>query len=837
MKLASLLIAVSASRNFLTQACNKMPPNPNPYFGRNADGSRTPLIQLLDQGESSGQEVTLDGFVVSSVNGTYMYMELADQESGGMVSSGLIVGLDNPRTTKSKKSNKKLLTRNQILQNNAAFHKSKWLHQRALITQVEKENGIPNDRSHVSRHRRRAAVIGKKVNLIVPFKFSDQINRAVPSTDDLFILMNNEGPHTLCPTGSLRDVYLISSYNQLVLDSTIAPWVTLPNSEAYYADGNSGLTTLAHIMVRDALNALEATGFDFKNFDMNNDSYVDTIGFLHSGYGAEWGGLDAFNTSYKERIWSHQGAIWSLPGGQWTSASGIKVYNYYISPSLWSTSGSAIGRIGVIAHETGHFFGLPDLYDGAGGTGIGSYCLMSNPWGMDASQYLPPVMSAWAKYQLGWVTPILVTTSGLYTTRQACSYPDVLKISKNFPIGEYLLIENRQKCNFDSKLLGPGLAIFHVDELASLTSEGYPGQMGWPTNGNHYQVSLLQADGKYDLEKGQNRGDATDLFSGVGVSSISSAGTSTGVNYPNTNAYQGGIIKRTGISISNITSSSGIMSFVVNFDDLSPTMAPILPSENVLEISLLTDQYSSKDTYWDLFQKTLKGLTLVASKPVGSYANNLLYKEKYFLDTGTYQLDFKDVYGDGLRSPGFFKISVGGEILKTVGSFNKLDSTTFIITKTTDKPSLIAPASKPKAPASEPTVASKPTGPMSKLPAGVPKPAVTRTFPTQTAPLVQPYKNAPRPSKPVAARPFPTQKAPHVQPNRNAPRPSKQAAARPFPMKKVTPLQPFRNLSRPSKPAVVLPFQTQKVPVQPYGNVPKNVPSLVRRSVGRHASI
>jgi M6 family metalloprotease-like protein len=446
--------------------------------------------------------------------------------------------------------------------------------------------------------------------------------------------MNNVGPNALCPSGSVRDVYLASSYNQLVLDTTVAPWVTLPNPETYYAAGNSGLSTTAHIMIQDALNALQATGFDFTQFDTDNDGYVDAIGFLHSGYGAEWGGTDAYGTYYSNRIWSHKWAVYSLPGGKWTSTSGKSVYNYHISPSVWGTSGSAIGRIGVIAHETGHFFGLPDLYDGSGGDGVGSFCLMANSWGFDGSQYYPPLVSAWSKVQLGWVTPTLITASGTYVARQVCTYPDVFQISKNFPTSEYLLIENRQKCSFDAQISGPGLAIFHIDDSASYTTEGYPGQTGWPTNGNHYRVALLQADGSYNLEKGNNRGDATDLFFGGGVSGISPTGTSGGLAHPNTKAYKGGVIVDTGITISSIGASSSSMPFTVSFAAPAPTLAPTAAPVNQFSLTMLTDSWSLAETAWTLYQISSSPSVLIASKAIGSYGNNLPFTEKYILGPG-----------------------------------------------------------------------------------------------------------------------------------------------------------------------------------------------------------
>ncbi len=93
-------------------------------------------------------------------------------------------------------------------------------------------------------------------------------------------------PYWLCS----RRFFLALSFNQLDLNSTVALWVILPNNQSYYAAGNSGLGTMAHIMIHDALNALQATGFEFTQFDTDNDGYIDAIGFLHSGYAAEWVG-------------------------------------------------------------------------------------------------------------------------------------------------------------------------------------------------------------------------------------------------------------------------------------------------------------------------------------------------------------------------------------------------------------------------------------------------------------------------------------------------------------------------------------------------------------------
>lgn len=189
--------------------------------------------------------------------------------------------------------------------------------------------------------------------------------------------------------------------------------------------------------------------------------------------------------------------------------------------------------------------------------------------GFPGDQKYPPVMGAWSRAQLGWATPVTITADGLYSIFDAGSIPgvgdppQVYKIDHNMPNGEYLLIENRQKTGFDLAMPNAGLAIYHIDNSASYTNEGFPGQSGWPGNGKHYRVALLQKDGKYNLEKGNNRGDSGDLYT-QGFEIGPSVDPTTGP-FPNTDSYQGGNLAQTGIRIFDISASGTTMTFRVSF--------------------------------------------------------------------------------------------------------------------------------------------------------------------------------------------------------------------------------------------------------------------------------
>jgi hypothetical protein len=170
-------------------------------------------------------------------------------------------------------------------------------------------------------------------------------------------------------------------------------------------------------------------------------------------------------------------------------------------------------------------------------------------------------MSPWSKKTLGWVTPLMIESDGVYTARASATNPDIYMISAGgYADREYLLIENRQPLLFDIDFPAGGLLIYHVDETAN-DMRGFPGQSGWPSNGNHYQVAMLQADGLYNLEKAENNGDAGDFF----VPGMEFGPGNGGTVFPNTDAYNGGAIVETGIRIFNIVEvETAVYSFEVS---------------------------------------------------------------------------------------------------------------------------------------------------------------------------------------------------------------------------------------------------------------------------------
>ncbi len=422
-------------------------------------------------------------------------------------------------------------------------------------------------RFHQQKSTLQTTGIVKNLVILLQFKDHKRQERSLPDFEDIQALMD-----------TLTDVYIENSFGKLTIESTVVPeWYTTTHDESWYAEGKSGTTNL-HEAMREALDYLEENGIiDLINYDGNEDGYVDSVTFLHSGYGAEYGGADCTGQDYRQRIWAHQ---WQLYGdhegtnvGPWTSNStdeygeNVKVWNYQMVSALNGVCGDIISPVGALAHEFGHTLGLPDLASGAG-NGIGGFCLMADAWGFDETLEHPSQLSAWAKLKLGWLEaqkPKYGENEIAFAEEPSETIPQLYKIGDgefNFPKDEYLLIEYRTKRGLDSDLPGEGLLIYHIDESPNATEddlEGHPWQDDdWPRNGKHYRVALVQADRLFSLERGFNNGGGNDFFGAQYVDYLVPSDEKNSPwkgPFPNTDSYQNGEVFQTGVKIYHISSA------------------------------------------------------------------------------------------------------------------------------------------------------------------------------------------------------------------------------------------------------------------------------------------
>jgi M6 family metalloprotease-like protein len=396
------------------------------------------------------------------------------------------------------------------------------------------------------------AVSGTKSIPVLTAKFNNTSADPFATSDlqtELF-----DGPW---PTGTMTQYYQEISYGQLTVTGTVYPWKQLPSADTFYEGGCNGLCGASKVgdFLEQTLDLNDAA-IDFSQHDNDgpdgipnsgdDDGYVDFVAFVHAETGGECG---------TSNIWSHRWVYSGWGAGEYSTndarngGGNIKVDDYVIMPGL-ACGGANMIEIGVFAHEFGHAFGLPDLYDtdpdNGDSEGIGNWCLMAGGgWGGDsASPELPTHMSAWSKYFLGWVNPTEVTSD-----LNPAAIDDAEDNAEAFkmPISttEYYLIENRQKKKFDQDLPGAGLVIYRVNE--TVVNAGLANNSVNADESNK-GVDVEEADGNNDLDNATNRADGGDVFPGssnkrsfdnasspasagtVAVCAISDSGASMGAN-------------------------------------------------------------------------------------------------------------------------------------------------------------------------------------------------------------------------------------------------------------------------------------------------------------------
>lgn len=443
------------------------------------DGTKLKVLGTGNQYQATFK--TADGFTVARDPLTGFYQYAQQPETGHPQPGGVRAGAAKPQTLGLPPGVKPASSRQSGI---TAFvspglprSPSRWQTRRAqhrLRTLAAAANGMlfaPPQRK----------TVGTFVGLCLLIQFPDVPGTFTEAEVDDFC--NKKGYTGFGNNGSVRDYFFDVSDGKLTYTNVIAPWYTAKKPRQYYTDEDVEQPIRARELILEALAHHKSNGFDFTGLTADPQQFIYAINVFYAGVRVN---------NWARGLWPHsfhlQAPIPLAPG---------KLANDYQITDMPDEI-----TLGTFCHENGHMIcDFPDLYDyGYESNGVGAYCLMCAGGNVDPKN--PTRVGAYLSHAAGWATNITTLSPGTATSL-AANKNDFGLLKKNKT--EYFIVENREKSGRDANLPDAGLAIWKVDEAGDNSSEDMT-----PTA--HYECSLIQADGRNDLEKGLDNGGPGDLF-------------------------------------------------------------------------------------------------------------------------------------------------------------------------------------------------------------------------------------------------------------------------------------------------------------------------------------
>lgn len=334
--------------------------------------------------------------------------------------------------------------------------------------------------------RCKISVNSKIETLVVLIEFADRSAYFTRNEVDSFF--NQVGYKKYNDNGSVHDYWAAVSQNRIDLHANVTAYYKAPKNFSYYdTDGGTGHT---HELLDSALNWLDKTGFDFSKLSVDANKNIKGLSFQFVG------------NSGAKGLWGHSSS-------HSRTFDGVNTSRYQISEL-----GTSQMRLGGICHEQGHMlFGWPDSYDidanNGGSSGCGKFDLMaggnSDNTGAPSANPMPP--NPYFRYLAGWNDMIPLNTMPNNATFKIIANDWNTYVYRNpDKSGEMYIVEARRKPYRNVDMPGEGVLVWHIDSVI-------------PNNANqqhtdlqHYKISVVQADSKYDLENGSNVGDVNDYF-------------------------------------------------------------------------------------------------------------------------------------------------------------------------------------------------------------------------------------------------------------------------------------------------------------------------------------
>jgi len=289
---------------------------------------------------------------------------------------------------------------------------------------------------------------------------------------------------------SLTTYFEEQSYGALKLSGTVLPnWYMLSETMSYYGDNYEANV---EEMIEEAIRAADED-IDFSDYDYNADGIIDSLFVVHAGEPDENGGGN------NEEIWSHYFSIDTI------TVDNIKIIDY--------ETVSEKSPIGIIAHEFGHYLGLPDLYDTDRSDGTSKGTAEWSIMGYGGYLEDPGSFDPWSKSYLSWLNENSfeeIETNNYYTILEDTTSSGTRYYALPISETEIFFMENRHETELMNGDAAGGILIWHIDESVIEDSSSWNGCSGtrWDCNtvngdATHKLIDLEEADGKDDIDDGE----------------------------------------------------------------------------------------------------------------------------------------------------------------------------------------------------------------------------------------------------------------------------------------------------------------------------------------------
>lgn len=314
---------------------------------------------------------------------------------------------------------------------------------------------------------------------------------------------------------SVQKYFSDNSFGQYVPQLDIIGPVNLSHNQKYYGENDYYDDDMrADEMVAEACNLAEDLA-DFTQYDMDGDGRLDAVVVIYAGEGEEYGvrNFDA--------VWAYTANLEESDEiDSYVVLDGKMVTFFSAVPELQSANKR--DGIGTLIHEFAHILGLPNLCTTDGGTQktLGDWDVMDHG-SYNNSSNTPAAMSAYERFYLGWVEPILLNEPMNVRLRDLNKSGDCAIITAGGQSNlnglspdprEFYILENRQQEGWDAYLPGHGLMLTKIDFVKNKWESDEVNNVE-----RHPCVDLIEADGSRPSYKADNPnngffGKQGDLF-------------------------------------------------------------------------------------------------------------------------------------------------------------------------------------------------------------------------------------------------------------------------------------------------------------------------------------